>query len=82
MLTSVPADPYCFAGLSSQPPLPEGQDVYVDVDAVHYATTWGAVRESNENNNTDGPVVPAVGGGSGSPAHTGSLPPIANLPWR
>ena len=82
ILTRVPADPYCFAGLSSQPPLPSGQEVYIYVDSVDYATVWGAVRESNQNNNTVGPVVSAMGGGSGSPAHTGSLPPIANLPWR
>ena len=48
-------DPYYFPNLSSAPPLPVGQEVYAYVDSVNWATTWGAVRESNEGNNTAGP---------------------------
>ncbi|MCP4590675.1 MAG: hypothetical protein GY842_08020 [bacterium] len=49
-------DPYYLAPPSSSaPPLPTGQDVYAYVDSLNSATTWGMVRESNENNNTAGP---------------------------
>ena len=47
-------DPYYWGPPNSSAlPLPVGQDVYVD--SVNWATTWGAVRESNEGNNTAGP---------------------------
>ena len=73
-------DPYYFPHLSSAPPLPVGQEVYAYVGSVDWSTTWGAVRESNEGNNTRGPVVsgaasgPPSGGQLGSPSR-GNLPP-------
>ena len=47
---------YFVANESSPPPWPEGVPVWAYVDSVNFATTWGAVRESDETNNVFGPV--------------------------
>ncbi len=58
---------------------PLGATVYAYVDSVNYATTYGAVLETNENNNLSSPVNSTAGaagpipGGSGS-ISSGSLP--------
>ena len=76
------SDPFYFAAYSSHPPLPVSAAVYAYVDSVDWATTWGAVRESNEDDNTAGPVtsVAADAGGESFPqpageVATGNLPP-------
>jgi hypothetical protein len=42
---------------STAAPLPVGANVYALVDSVDYSTTYGAVWESNEDNNLFGPVT-------------------------
>ncbi len=56
-----------------------GANVYGYVDSVNYATTYGAVQESNENNNLSGPVTSTAGGAGpivvgGGSVSGGSLP--------
>jgi hypothetical protein len=62
--------------------LPVGANVYALVDSINYATTYGAVQESNEGNNLFGPVTStaSVAGqgapiGQGQPASREGLPP-------
>lgn len=43
---------YYWASESSGPPYPVGADVWAYVDSVDWSTTWGAVREIKEENNT------------------------------
>jgi hypothetical protein len=74
---------YYFPEYSSTPPLPVGADVYALVDSVDYSTTYGAVRESDEDNNLFGPVTSTAGVagqvapvvGQGQPASLEELPP-------
>jgi hypothetical protein len=47
---------------SSTSPLPVGAAVYALADSINYNTTYGAVRESNEENNLFGPVKSTGGG--------------------
>jgi uncharacterized repeat protein (TIGR01451 family) len=52
---------YYVSEYSSTPPLPVGADVYALVDSVDYSTTYGAVQESNEDNNLAGPITSTAG---------------------
>jgi len=45
---------------SSAPPYPVGASVWAYVDSVNFATTWGAVQESDEGNNTRSAASSAV----------------------
>lgn len=76
-------DPFFWGPPSSSPPLPVGQDVYVYVDSVDWATDYGAVRESDERNNTFGPVVSAgdAGGGAAEQSPPGART-VGSLPRR
>ncbi len=58
---------------------PSGANVYGYVDSVNYATTYGAVQESNKSNNLSGPVTSTAGGAmpivvDGGSVSSGSLP--------
>lgn len=65
---------------SSAPPLPVGAEVWGYVDSVNFATTYGAVQEINEANNTASTVSTAA---DGSPsAGQSSSPSRAGLPPR
>ena len=75
-------DPYYFPNLSSSPPLPLGESVYAYVDSVNFATTWGAVRESSESNNTRGTVSTAAEAQASPPVVAGSSPAVEGLPAR
>lgn len=77
-------DAYYHADKSSTPPLPVGANVYALVDSINYATTYGAVQESDEGNNLSGPVVSTagVGGGAGPVGKQGQLAPREGLPPR
>ncbi len=77
-LVSSGSDPYYWGpATSSAPPYPAKAKAYVYVDSVDYSTTWGAVLESDEGNNTAGPVrVTVAAGSSAAPqAHDGGLLP-------
>ena len=65
---------------SSAPPYPVGATVWAYVDSVDWSTTWGAVQEIDEGNNTRSTV--SVAGEAPSPAlprdqgrEMGDLPP-------
>jgi hypothetical protein len=74
---------YYFPEYSSTPPLPVGANVYALVDSVDFSTTYGAVPESNEDNNLFGPVTSTAGvareavpvGHQGQPPSMEGLPP-------
>ena len=59
-LESATGGDYYWPTESSELPYPAGADTWAYVDAINFATTWGAVRESNEGNNTFGPVASPV----------------------
>jgi hypothetical protein len=61
VLTLTTGDAYYAPQHSSMPPLPAGARVYALVDSVNYATTYGAVPESNEGDNLSGPVISTAG---------------------
>jgi len=73
---------YYWPSQSSPAPYPAGAETWAYVDAVNYATTWGAVRESDEDNNVYGPVETSAGVlASDLPAVSGK-PEAGNLPAR
>jgi uncharacterized repeat protein (TIGR01451 family) len=81
-LTLTTGGDYYFEEYSSPTPLPVGANVYALVDSINYATGYGAVRESDENNNLFGPVTSTTGvtggatriGGQSQPASREGLP--------
>jgi hypothetical protein len=75
------SDPYYFPNYSSQPPLPVGASVYALVDSINHSTTYGAVSESNEDNNLYGPVISTAGEGP-TVTGQGQLPSTKGLPSR
>ena len=83
-LTLSTSGAYYVAAYSSQPPLPVGAQVYAYVDSVDCSTDYGAVRESDENNNRSGPVVSGadVVGERAAPCPGQSPPPLEELPGR
>ncbi len=66
VLTLVVGGTYYDASNSS-PTFPSGATVYAYVDSVNYATTYGAVQETNESNNLSGPVTSTTGTGASIP---------------
>jgi hypothetical protein len=50
-LASNTSDPYYSTQYSAPGPFPGGADVYAYVDSINFATTYGAVRETDEGNN-------------------------------
>ncbi len=60
---------------------PSDANVYAYVDSVNYATTYGAVEESNENNNLSGPV-PSTARAAVPITVDSSLISSENLPQR
>jgi uncharacterized repeat protein (TIGR01451 family) len=82
-LTLTTGGDYYFPEYSSPTPLPVGANVYALVDSVDYNTDYGAVRESNEDNNLFGPVTSTASvagttaqiGGQSQPALRKGLPP-------
>ena len=89
--TSIPAggslvlttgDAYYFPEYSSTPPLPVGADVYALVDSVDFRTTYGAVPESNEDNNLFGPVTSTAATGQAGPVGQSQPPSVEGLPPR
>lgn len=77
-LTLSTNDPTTFFPQYSSPlPLPVGARVYALVDSVNFATNYGAVRESNEQNNLSQEIISSAGdaapvsGQSHSPVPTG-----------
>lgn len=60
-LTLTTGDAYYSETYSSSPPWPVGVPVYGLVDSINYDTSYGAVPESNENNNLYGPVISTAG---------------------
>ncbi len=80
-LVSSGSDPYYWGpATSSAPPYPSGAKAYVYVDSVDYSTTWGAVLESDEGNNTAGPVRVSAASALGAPA--AAQPPRRRSPAR
>ena len=77
-LTLVTGGAYYDDGSSS---FPVGADVYAYVDSVNYATTYGNILESNEDNNVLGPVV-SVAGSGGAVVTSGGLVSLEGLPQR
>ncbi len=73
---------YYFPEYSSPTPLPVEANVYALVDSINYDTTYGAVLESDEDNNLFGPVISTTGltseaariGGQSQPASRDGLP--------
>jgi hypothetical protein len=53
---------YFFPNFSSAMPLPVGVEVYGLVDSINFATSYGAVDESNEANNLFGAITSTGGG--------------------
>jgi hypothetical protein len=80
-LTLTSGGAYYFADESSPLPFPAGGQVYAQVDSVNLATTYGAVRESDETNNVFGPVVSAPGS-QVRPAAEAAAPVRTGLPKR
>lgn len=74
VLSTDVSDPFYFPEYSSQPPLPVGANVYALVDSVNYATTYGAVWESDEGNNLFGPVTSTAATGQVAPVGQQGLP--------
>lgn len=56
-LTLTSGDAYFFSSESSPLPLPVGANVLALADSVNFSTSYGAVLESNEENNVSQPVV-------------------------
>jgi murein DD-endopeptidase MepM/ murein hydrolase activator NlpD len=75
---------YYFPEYSSPVPLPVGADVYALVDSINYDTTYGVVRESDEDNNLFGPVTStaSVAGEAPPVGHQGQPPSMEGLPPR
>ena len=81
-LTLTTGGEYYFPEYSSSTPLPVEANVYALVDSINHATSYGAVRESDENNNLFGPVISTTGvtggaariGGQSQPASRKGLP--------
>ncbi|MCB0165383.1 MAG: choice-of-anchor D domain-containing protein [Anaerolineae bacterium] len=70
---------YYYPDLSSSQFI-TGATVYAYVDSINYATTYGNVQETNENNNLSQPVISTAGRGaavisSAEPAVVDDLPP-------
>jgi uncharacterized repeat protein (TIGR01451 family) len=82
VLTTAPGDPFYFPTESSPLPFPVGADVYALVDSVDYSTGYGAVLESDESNNLDGPMLSTAGVGGVPVASHRSLPVLDGLPER
>jgi hypothetical protein len=61
---------------------PVGAQVYAYADSVNFATDYGNVRESDETNNTWGPVVSTVGLAQPAVTAPASLPDPSHLPGR
>ncbi len=81
-LTTSDADPYYFRDYSSPAPLPVGANVYAMADSVDFSTPYGAVRESNENNNLLGPVTSTAAAGEISPSSQSQPRSAEGLPPR
>ena len=70
---------YYYSDLSSSSFI-AGVTVYAYVDSINYATTYGNVQETNENNNLSQPVISTAGRSavvtsSAKPASSNDLPP-------
>ena len=74
VLTTDASDPYYVPEYSSTPPLPVGASVHALVDSINYATTSGAVWESDEGNNLFGPVRSTAATGEAAPVFKQSQP--------
>jgi hypothetical protein len=70
-LTLTTGDIYYSPKHSSPAPWPVEANVFALVDSINYETTYGAVLESNEDNNLFGPVTPTANV-SGSAVQSGS----------
>jgi hypothetical protein len=81
-LTTSDSDPYYFRDYSSPAPLPVGANVYALADSVDFSTTYGTVRESNENNNLLGPVTSTIAAGEISPSNQSQPRSAEGLPPR
>jgi hypothetical protein len=82
-LTLTTGGAYYSAEYSSQPPYPVGAQVVAFVDSVDYATSWGAVRESDEANNVLGPVTSTQAKGDvAPPGGAEEEPSRSGLPGR
>ncbi len=73
----IPNSGYYTAGSAT---FPAGAQVYATVDSINYATTYGAVPESNEGNNVFGPVVSTAAGSLSAGAAPQAAP--AEMPER
>jgi len=80
-LTLTVGDKY-YAPQYSSGSFPTGAQVYGYVDSVDYTSSFGAVRESDENNNLSGPVGSTAGDEAFQPSGQGDGPVSATLPAR
>jgi hypothetical protein len=80
-LTLTVGDAY-YATQYSSSSFPTGAQVYGYVDSVSYASSTGAVYESNEGNNLFGPVTSGTGSGAVPLNSQGDGPDLAGLPQR
>lgn len=78
-LTLTLGGPYYSGGSQT---FPAGASVYVYVDSINYATSYGNVRESNEANNVWGPVVSTTGQAQPAVIDPAALPDLSELPAR
>jgi uncharacterized repeat protein (TIGR01451 family) len=60
-LTLVTGDAYYASDYSSNTAFPTGAQVYVLVDSINLASSYGGVAEQNETNNRFGPVIVTSG---------------------
>ena len=80
-LTLTSGGAYYSSAESSPLPFPTGAQVYAQVDSVNPATSYGAVQESNEDNNILGPVSSTLSRQAQAVAGTAPLQ-LEGLPKR